>query len=129
MQPYMYLAGKLFIWPQLIRTPIFSSSKRKIRAKAKHRLWKEIKAVYFFFIQVYVMSIENRMYLTQMYQFFLTGTWVTTSWTTCHKTFSATILTWLGCKLRLHKSILCAFQFKSICLYPYMDWQWYVDNK
>ena len=49
MQPYTYLAGKLFIWPQLIRTPIFSSSKRKIRAKAKHRLWKEIKVVYFFF--------------------------------------------------------------------------------
>ena len=57
----------LFIWPQLIRTPIFSSSKRKIRAKAKHRLWKEIKAVNFFLIQVSVMSIENRMYLTQIY--------------------------------------------------------------
>ena len=111
----IYATIHVFSWKVVYLTTVdfFILEAKKIRANAKHRLWKEMKVVYIFLIQVSVMSIENRMYLTQMYQFFLTGTWVTTSWTTCHKTFSATILTWLGCKLRLHKSILCAFQFKG----------------
>ena len=35
-----------------------------------NRLRKEIKAVYNLWIKVSVMSFENRMYLTQLYQFF-----------------------------------------------------------
>ena len=127
MQSYTYLAAESWLFVHswiyyhfFILISLITWSTKCIKKMGSWsgkfvRRWNKdfgIKAVSNLFIKVSFMSIENRMYLTQLYQFFLTGTWVTTSWTTCHKIFSATILTWLGCKLRLNKSVLCAFQFK-----------------